>query len=79
MKENRMTEKKAGLKTIWFFVGLILLIMGGLVVISGIVQWVNPPASKTVLWELHPALWWGGMMMVIGLVYLITNFKKVVD
>lgn len=74
-----MVEKATGLKTIWFFVGIVLLIMGGLVFLSGIINLINPPMKKTVLFELHPAIWWGGLMMVMGLIYLLTNKNKVVE
>jgi divalent metal cation (Fe/Co/Zn/Cd) transporter len=74
-----MVEKATGLKTIWFFVGIVLLMMGILVFISGIINLINPPPKQPVLSELHPALWWGGMMVVMGLIYLISNKNKVVE
>jgi hypothetical protein len=74
-----MTAKKSGLKTIWYFVGLVLLSMGGLVFISGLVQLVSPPDNPSVLAELHPALWWGAIMIVIGFIYFITNRNKIVE
>lgn len=74
-----MAEKITGLKTIWYFVGIVLLLMGALVFISGILHLINPPLKQTVLSELHPALWWGGLMMIMGLIYLISNKNKVVE
>jgi len=74
-----MAEKITGLKTIWYFVGIVLLLMGALVFISGIVLLINPPAKPTVLAELHPALWWGGLMMIMGFIYLVANKNKVVE
>ena len=59
-----MSEK--GMKPIWYFVGLILLVIGGLVFCSGIYQFFNPPAVKTVLAETHPNIWWGGFMIIFG-------------
>ncbi|MDE3056868.1 MAG: hypothetical protein KGJ59_02790 [Bacteroidota bacterium] len=54
------------MKPIWYFVGLILMAMGGLIVLSGIYQLFNPPAVTTVLAQTHPDIWWGGIMMLFG-------------
>jgi hypothetical protein len=55
-----------GMKPIWYFVGLIVIVIGSLVFCSGIYLFLNPPAVKTVLAELHPNLWWGGVMIIFG-------------
>jgi FtsH-binding integral membrane protein len=59
-----MTELK--MKPIWYFVGLILLVMGGIIFLSGIYNLFNPPAVKTVLANTHPDIWWGAIMVVFG-------------
>jgi divalent metal cation (Fe/Co/Zn/Cd) transporter len=59
-----MSEHK--MKPIWYFVGLILVIMGGLIIMSGAYQLVHPPSTPTVLAEIHPNLWWGTIMMIFG-------------
>ena len=74
-----MTDEKMGLKTIWYFVGLVLMSMGVLVFISGIIQLISPTDNGSVLAELHPSLWWGGLMIVIGFIYYITNKNKIVE
>ena len=74
-----MEEKKPALKTIWYFVGLILIVMGGLVFLSGLMQWISPAQQQTVLAETYPAIWWGGLMLVTGLIYFISNKNKVVE
>ncbi len=62
------------MKPIWYFVGLILLIMGVLILSTGIYLLFNPPAVKTVLSETHPDIWWGAVMAVFGLgMYLKTR------
>ncbi len=53
---------------VWFFVGVILLIYGLLILGSGISQLSQSPT--TVLGELHPAVWWGAILTVIGGVYV---------
>ena len=74
-----MTEKTTGLKSIWYFVGLVLMVMGALVIISGLVQLITPVAQTTVLYELRPALWWGAIMFVTGTIYYLLNRTKTVD
>jgi len=52
---------------VWFFVGVILLMYGVLILGSGIYQFSNPPS--TVLSTLHTPVWWGGLMALIGGIY----------
>jgi hypothetical protein len=67
------------MKTIWYFVGLLLLIMGTVITISGVYSLINPPAQAKVLSELHPDLWWGFVMVAAGIVFLLTNWRKTVE
>jgi hypothetical protein len=53
---------------VWFFVGLILFVYGVLILASGIDEIAHPPA--TVLANLHPAVWWGALLIVIGATYV---------
>jgi hypothetical protein len=53
---------------VWFFVGIILLIYGVLILVTGIAQFQSPP--HTVLAELHAPIWWGGILTVIGGLYV---------
>ena len=57
---------------IWFFIGLLLLIYGGMITCYGIYEWVtaNYPAGVQ-LTALHTPVWWGGLLFVIGLLYVI--------
>lgn len=54
---------------VWFFVGLLLLTYGALIVASGIAEWADPP--PTVLADLHAQVWWGSLMVVLGGAYII--------
>jgi len=54
---------------VWFFVGVLLAIFGALILASGILEWSNPGA--VALGELHAPVWWGGLLMVTGVVYVI--------
>jgi hypothetical protein len=53
---------------VWFFVGVLLLIYGVLILATGIYQFSRPPS--TVLGNLHPAIWWGALLMVVGGIYV---------
>jgi len=64
------------MKPIWYFVGLILFITGGIVVGAGIYNLFNPPAVQKVLAETKPELWWGAIMMVVGAIYIWRNYNK---
>jgi hypothetical protein len=67
------------MKPIWYFVGLLLLGMGAIITVSGLYALANPPAQQTVLGYLHPDIWWGGIMLVAGTIFLLTNRKKIVE
>jgi len=64
------------MKSIWFFVGLTLTIMGVLVVIAGILDYVSPPIRQTTLGSIHPALWWGVLMVAAGTLFLLTEKRR---
>ncbi|MBN2200554.1 hypothetical protein JW777_01215 [bacterium] len=51
---------------IWFFIGVLLSVYGVLIFVSGVVRWLHPPAVRTVMEHLHPAVWWGLLLSVIG-------------
>jgi hypothetical protein len=53
---------------VWFFVGVILLIYGVIILATGIYEFFHPPS--TVLANLHPALWWGALLTIVGGVYV---------
>lgn len=59
---------------VWFFVGLLLLTYGALILASGLAEWANPP--KTVLSELHAPIWWGALLAAIGAAYTIAFRPK---
>lgn len=53
--------------SIWFFIGVILLMYGGLILASGIYGLFHPP--DVVLSRLHADLWWGMLLLVLGGIY----------
>ena len=52
--------------SIWFFVGISLLVNGLLITGAGLYDFVSPPAHPVVLYELHAGVWWGAILAVIG-------------
>jgi len=74
--QKRKGEKD--MKPIWFFVGLILLAMGGLIFLTGIYLLIVPSARETVLSNIHPNIWWGIIMMVFGGIMFIKTRKQTV-
>jgi FtsH-binding integral membrane protein len=62
---------KEHLLSIWFFIGLQLSIFGLLISGAGIYGYFYPPEQPTVLSELHPGIWWGAIMFVLGLFYTV--------
>jgi hypothetical protein len=61
-----MTEKHE-IIPVWFFVGVLFLVYGVLIFISGLAEWSHLP--NTVLAEKHAPVWWGGLMIILGILY----------
>jgi hypothetical protein len=57
--------------SIWFYIGIMLTVYGGLILAYGISELVSGVTAPVVLANLHAPVWWGGMMMVLGLIYLV--------
>jgi len=60
-------SEKRHIVPVWFFVGLLLLIYGCLILATGLAEWSNPP--QTIRAELHAPVWWGGLLVALGGVY----------
>lgn len=54
--------------SVWFWVGIVLLTYGIIITGSGVYYLYHP--SGTVLSNLHPNLWWGGVMLLGGFIFL---------
>lgn len=61
--------KSGGALSIWYFTGLCLGVNGALIFITGIYELMRPPADKVVLYDLHASVWWGGVLLVLGLFF----------
>lgn len=56
---------------IWFFIGISLLVNGILIVGAGIWEIFNPPANPVVLFHLHASVWWGAVLLLLGILYCV--------
>lgn len=63
--------KAGGSLSIWFFTGVCLGVNGLLIFARGIYELVYPPESKVVLSDLHANVWWGGFLLIVGIVYCL--------
>jgi hypothetical protein len=59
--------------SIWFLIGLQLAIFGVLIVGAGLQQFFAPPPPDqlTVLSDLHAGIWWGAIMLILGVFYTV--------
>jgi nitric oxide reductase large subunit len=64
-----MSEHKEPI-SIWYFIGLLLTVYGVLITSAGIYDLVAGIQRTTVHAELHAAIWWGALLLVLGLVYV---------
>lgn len=58
---------------IWFFIGALLTLYGVLILGAGIYGALNPPPEtrRVALWHLHADIWWGALLALFGLVYVV--------
>ncbi len=62
---------RPGMLSIWFFIGVLLLAYGILILGAGIYEYISPPEHPLVLAELHAGIWWGGLLIAMGLFYSV--------
>lgn len=55
--------------SIWFFAGILCLLYGLILLVTGIREFHRPPA--VVLAGLHATFWWGLLMALFGAFYTI--------
>jgi hypothetical protein len=61
---------------IWLFIGAILAFYGLLITATGVYHLFSPPSQKVALSEYHADIWWGALLLIIGLVYLVKFWPK---
>jgi len=59
--------------SVWFFIGSLLTIYGIIILTASIYDLFNPFKNiHIILSNLHAGIWWGGLLLVIGLVYVFS-------
>ena len=58
--------ERDGSISIWFFIGICLLVDGVLIFAAGLYQLSHPPVHPVVLASLHANVWWGAVLAVSG-------------
>lgn len=59
--------------SIWFFIGICLLVDGVLILGAGIDQLIHPPFHPVVLYSLHANVWWGAVLAAVGLFFFLVH------
>jgi FtsH-binding integral membrane protein len=65
-----------GSLSIWFFIGVLLTAYGLLITGAGIYDFASPRLNPVVLANLHAPIWWGIVLLAIGLFYFIRFFPR---
>lgn len=60
---------ESGHISIWFFIGVLLSVYGAMIFCYGLYELATNQLAHVVLANLHAPIWWGGMMLVLGLFY----------
>jgi hypothetical protein len=57
--------------SIWFFVGICLLVTGALICGTGVYELISPTPvdQRVVLYQLHANVWWGALLFALGAFY----------
>jgi hypothetical protein len=63
--------KTGGWLSIWFFIGISLLVNGLLIFGAGVFEFFHPPVKQVVLYHLHANIWWGAILAALGAFYCI--------
>ncbi len=58
---------------IWFFIGVLVALYGVIISIYSLVTWSQPPPDSmpAAIHNLHAGAWWGALMTLLGLFYVI--------
>ena len=61
---------------IWFFIGSLLFVYGILILGAGLYHLVHPPLQQFALADLHVDIWWGALLLMLGLVYIVKFWPR---
>ncbi len=69
-----MTTQGKHFISIWFFIGVLLLVYGVLILGAGIWDLFYPSRTPVAMSHLHAGIWWGALLVVIGGIYSVKFF-----
>jgi heme/copper-type cytochrome/quinol oxidase subunit 3 len=57
---------------IWFFIGVLLTVYGAMILGYGIYEAATGDYPQGVqLTDLHTPIWWGAILLLLGLLYVV--------
>ena len=62
--------------SIWFFVGILTVSYGIVLLLYGSWAWLAGHEAPTVLNNLHPTFWWGVLLTTFGSFYTLRFFPN---
>lgn len=57
--------------SIWFFIGVLLTVYGVMILGYGLWELATNTVANVVLARLHAPVWWGAIMLLLGLFYSV--------
>jgi hypothetical protein len=66
--------RRQGPLPVWFFVGIIFVVYGGIILVTGLLEISHP--VHTVLYQVHPAIWWGAVILAVGLFFTTRHRRR---
>jgi hypothetical protein len=55
--------------SIWFFIGVLLIAYGFLILGQGMWEMFYPPVHPVILAEMRMNIWWGALLLIVGAFY----------
>jgi hypothetical protein len=55
--------------SIWFFIGILLTIYGAMILGYGVYELSSGHTANVELAKLHAPIWWGALILALGLFY----------
>ena len=65
--------KAGGTLSIWFFTGISLAVNGAIILATGLYELSSPPEHPVVLANMHANIWWGGVLLLLGLFFSLRH------